>query len=252
MSRLWLLSACALISLSSTLAHAQDPGEEGGDDAAPEEELGEGTVGAAPGAKAPRPKIEEPEEEGPEPPLVAPAPDLLTGHVQVAGSAGLAVPLGYLEAGVKQTDATSSGWAFGADVAYGLSRTVAVGAWGQMLRLGAPSSCSDCKAQSTAFGAFVAYHLVQGTRFDPWASAGLGYRRSKIETPTANIDYAGIEWVRLMVGGDWYAFDKVGIGPYLELDLGRYLNRSPGSLGSGANHWLFATGLRVTLDLPGK
>ena len=100
--------------------------------------------------------------------------------------------------------------------------------------------------------AFVSYHLVQGVRFDPWASAGLGYRITKLSTPAANIDYSGIEWLRLQVGGDWYPFDKIGFGPYLELDMGRYSSRSPSSVGNGANHWHLATGLRVTLDLPGK
>jgi hypothetical protein len=203
-------------------------------------------------AKKPRAPTEPPDEDGPEPPLVLPAPDQLTGHLQLSPSAGVAVPFGRLEAGAEQGDAMGPGWAFGADASYGLSRTVALGAFGQYLRLGEGDACSGCKTTSVAAGAFVRYHLVQGVRFDPWMSAGIGYRTTTVSGSGDDVTYSGIEWLRLTVGGDWYAFDKVGFGPYLELDMGYYGKRSPGEIGSTRAHWLFATGMRVTLDLPGK
>ncbi|MBK7581414.1 MAG: hypothetical protein IPI67_14525 [Myxococcales bacterium] len=252
MSRFWPLVAAACLGGFPLNAAAQEtPGEagDGTEDDASESAPGPGD------APAPKPKAaptEAPDEDGPEPPLVIPAPDQLAGHFQLSPSAGVAVPFGKLEAKAPQTDAMGSGWAFGLDAAYGLSRTVAVGAFGQHLRLGNSTNCADCKTQSTAFGAFVRYHLVQGVRFDPWMSAGLGYRTTKISGFGADVTYSGIEWLRLAVGGDWYAFDKVGFGPYLELDMGYYSSRSSGDLGAAAAHWNFLTGVRVTLDLPGK
>ncbi|MBI3204012.1 MAG: hypothetical protein HYZ29_20905 [Myxococcales bacterium] len=249
MSRFWPLFAAAALGVFPLAAAAQEP---------PDETLEEeGAEAPSPGeGQKPKPKrapTEAPEDDGPEPPLVVPAPDTLSGHFQLSPSAGVAVPFGSLEANAPQSDAMGSGWAFGLDASYGLSRTVAVGAFGQYLTLGNPgSSCSDCKATSMAGGAFVRYHLVQGVRFDPWMLAGVGYRRTTLSGVGADVTYSGIEWLRLAVGGDWYAFDKVGFGPYLELDMGYYSSRSSGDLGDARAHWTFSTGARVTLDLPGK
>lgn len=250
MSRFWLLAVSAGLGLCPLSAAAQEPPDETSE-AAGEEAEGEAPQ-EAPEPRKKRPPTEEPDEDGPEPPLVVPAPDQLSGHLQLSPSAGVAVPFGNLEEGAAQSDVMGSGWAFGLEASYGLTRTVALGAFSQLLSLGSSEDCSDCKAQSMAVGAFVRYHLVQGVRFDPWMSAGLGYRSTKISGLGSDVTYSGVEWLRLMVGGDWYAFDKVGFGPYLELDMGYYGKRSPGQLGTSAAHWLFATGVRVTLDLPGK
>lgn len=254
MSRSSLFATTALTLLLAGTVEAQEP-EPGAEDT--EAESAEGAGETPPGQPAPekkRPKIVEPEDEdGPEPPLVVPAPNLLAGHFQLSPSIGYYVPFASVEASAPQSDVMSSGPGFGLEAAYGLSRTVALGAWGQMLSLGDGDSCKDCETSSTAFGLFVRYHLVQGTRFDPWMSAGAGYRITKIETPGQDdVTYSGIEWVRVVVGGDWYPFDVVGFGPYLELDMGRYSSRSKGEMGDSANHWHFGTGIRVTLDLPGK
>jgi hypothetical protein len=249
MSRFCLLAAAIVLGSWARTAAAQEP-PDAPDDA---EETAEGAEPAAL-TPPPRPKTDErdDDEDASEPPLVLPAPDMLSGHIMISPSFGYAVPFANLEADAPQSDVMSSGWAAGLDAAYGLSRTVAVGAWGQYLSLGSSDPCKDCKTKSTAFGAFVRYHLVQGTRFDPWMAAGLGYRMTTISGLGQDVKYSGIEWLRLVVGGDWYAFNAVGFGPYLELDMGRYGTRSPGSLGDSANHWHFLMGARVTLDVPGK
>jgi len=250
MSRFCLLAAAFLLGSWARTAAAQEPAD-APDDA---EETTETAEPAEPG-QPPRPKTDESDkddDDGPEPPLVVPAPDLLSGHIMLSPSFGYAVPFANVEADAPQSDVMSSGWSGGLEAAYGLSRTVAVGAWGQYLSLGSSDQCKDCKTKSTAFGAFIRYHLVQGTRFDPWMAAGLGYRLTTLSRLGEDVKYSGIEWLRLVVGGDWYAFDKIGFGPYLELDMGRYGTRSPGSIGDSANHWTFLTGARVTLDLPGK
>lgn len=258
MSRFWLLAVGALLAAVPLVANAQEPatGEPASDDDTLEET---GGAAGASGLEAEPPKpsekrvhVEDSDEPGPEPPLVAPAPDTLGGHIAISPSFGVAFPFANLEDGAAQSDVMSKGWAFGLDAAYGISRAVAVGAWGQHLRLGSSDACPECKTQSSAVGAFVRYHLVQGMRFDPWMGAGLGFRTTKISSPGGDLTYSGMEWLRLQVGGDWYAFDKVGFGPFVELDMGRYSSRSPGSIGTGANHWTFLTGARITLDLPGK
>ena len=237
--------AAALVLSLSRLAVAQEPLDDTEETTEPVEPS-EAPVGEV------TPTEEPDEDDVPEQPLTPPALDTLGGHLTLAASALWAIPFASLEAGVPQRDTVGSGPGVGVDVGYGVSRSVVVGAWGQLLMLGAGNDCSDCSTRSTAFGAFVRYHLVQGVRFDPWMSAGIGYRMTSIDTGTTTVDYSGIEWLRLQLGGDWYAFDKFGFGPTAELDMGRYMARSPGDLGSSANHWQFVLGARVVFDTPGK
>jgi hypothetical protein len=163
----------------------------------------------------------------------------------------VAIPFGAFEDNVDVADAVGPGFALGADLGIGLSRSVFVGAWGQAAWLGDGGDCAgDCSGKSYAFGPFVRYHLVQGVRFDPWLSAGVGYRTTNLDP--AGVSYGGFELLRLQVGGDWYATTNFGIGAVLELDLGVYTTRSEGSIGDAAAHWQFASGLRVVFDVPGK
>lgn len=196
---------------------------------------------------------DETPEAGSAPPLVPSAVDTLSGHLSLAGSAGVAVPFGEVQQNMAQSKVMGTGWGFGAELGYGASRSVVIGAWGQALRLGGGSACSTCSTTSFALGPFVRYHLVQGTRFDPWMSAGLGFRTTKITGAAGgDLSYSGLEWLRLRVGGDWYAFSRFGFGPYLELDAGHYLSRPAQASGSAAAHMDFQAGLRVIIDLPGK
>lgn len=192
-------------------------------------------------------------EVGSAPPLIPPAVDTLGGHVDLSASAGVAVPFGDLQQNVPQSRFMGVGWGFGGEVGYGISRSVVLGIWGQGLKLGGHSTCKSCSTTSFAVGPFVSYHLVQGTRFDPWMSVGVGFRTTKIAgAPAGDLSYSGLEWLRLRVGGDWYAFSKFGFGPYLELDAGHYLSRPSQMSGSASPHVAFTTGLRLIIDLPGK
>ena len=129
------------------------------------------------------------------------------------------------------------------DLGYGLSRNVVVGAWGEFDNHYAPSGCGVCSAKSFAGGPFIRYHLVQGTRFDPWGSFALGVRSTNVDTRVDTDHYFGVDFLRLTMGGDWYPTSNVGIGPYFTFDAGSYGSRV---------HTGLSTGLRLVLDLPGK
>jgi hypothetical protein len=245
---------------SEVRAQPEPRPEKRGQDAADAEPIeGEGEPGEAGEGEAeappPKPRTVTPEpedDEGPPEPLIPPAPNSIGGHFMASASALWAIPFASLDSETDQSDFISAGPGFQLELALGVSRSVAVGGWGQMLMLDGSDDCSDCSARSFAGGLFVRYHLVQGQRFDPWMSAGLGYRSTTIDLGTDDVQYGGVEWLRVQVGGDWYAFPNVGFGPYMELDMGRYSSRSPGDFESSANHWHFIVGARVSLDVPGK
>jgi hypothetical protein len=181
-------------------------------------------------------------------PLVPPAADRMSGHLGIAPMVAWAAPFGSPAADIP--DRVGPGLALSLDAGIGVSRTVMVGAWGQFQSLGNGADCGECTTTGFAGGAFIRYHLVQGLRFDPWFSAGLGFRSQTTDLGSDSLSYAGIEWLRLQVGGDWYPIPQVGFGPAIELDMGVFTSRPDGE-DEGAAHWTFITGFRITYDPAG-
>jgi hypothetical protein len=179
----------------------------------------------------------------------APPPDTRFGHLYVAPTIGWTRPMGSAEDGLHQIDYAGWGPSFGADVGFGVSRYVVLDAWGAASSFGGGDVCTTCSAKSTVIGFGAQYHLIEGTPFDPWMGFGVGWRTTKFEAPGGeSATYSGLEWARLIVGGDWHPWPILGFGPYLELDVGRYGSRSPGEIGNGAMHSFLTVGARVVLD----
>ena len=195
---------------------------------------------AAPAADA------APDEDEPPVPLVPPAADTLGGHFVLGLGAGLEAPFGELSQGQKAAN-LGIGFTGAADLGFGISRAVVLGAWGDFTSYGS-------KETGFAVGPFIRYHVVQGVRFDPWILAGPGYRSLTRETPDAKQQFSGVEILHVAVGGDYYPLSSIGFGPWLELDMGIYGKRP--SLGTArvppALHLGFVSGLRLVIDLPGK
>ncbi|HEX6276198.1 MAG TPA: hypothetical protein VFZ53_24320 [Polyangiaceae bacterium] len=211
-------------------------------------------VSAAPRAHA-QPLLQPPSpvpvpNDEPEAPLVPPATDTLGGHLVAGGSAAFVVPWGDLQQGSESSD-LGAGYGFNLDVGYGLGRSVVVGLWGQYALYTESTECSGCRASSYAVGPFIRYHLVQGMRFDPWLLAGIGYRAMNVDAGSAEGDYAGVEWLRLALGGDYYPVKNFGFGPIVELDAGVFAKHPADERGTSL-HFTFVGGLRLVLDVPGK
>lgn len=216
----------------------------------------------SPAASEPHPAQEPATEAAPseKPPLSSDdTVDTLGGHLSASPSAAIALPFGELAEGTSQTALLGMGSTFGLELGYGVSRAVVIGLWGTYSHFGGGDDCASCSADAISAGPFIRYHLVQGLRFDPWLEAGLGFRRLAVETPApagvpasaSSSTWAGIEWLRLAVGGDWYALSQFGFGPFLGLDVASFSSRPTGS-GAAAAAWQFTSGVRLTLDLPGK
>jgi hypothetical protein len=190
-----------------------------------------------------------PDDEEPEVPMTPPAPDTLGGHFVASAGAAFVNPSGHYSSSVDEE--ASWGWLVGGDVGFGVSRSVVVGGWGHYQDLPGPDSCEECTATTWAVGPFVRFHLVQGLRFDPWMGFSLGYRKSTLASPDGDLSFSGFDWARIQVGGDWYAFKSVGLGPFLEVGSGGFFSR-PEDTGNLRTHWYFAAGFRLVLDVPGK
>ncbi|HEX2670565.1 MAG TPA: hypothetical protein VHM25_06830 [Polyangiaceae bacterium] len=180
------------------------------------------------------------------PPPLEPIPsahDTLGGHFVLGAALGPRWPFGSLEAGKSQQSYMGAALAVTLDIGYGLSRNVVVGAWGEFDNHYSPSGCKSCSATSFAGGPFIRYHLVQGTRFDPWGAFAVGLRSTQVDPGVGTDDYFGVDFMKLTIGGDWYPTSNVGFGPYFSFDAGTYGSRV---------HTGLSTGLRLVFDLPGK
>jgi hypothetical protein len=192
-------------------------------------------------------------DEEPQTPLVPRAKDLLGSHVLVGAALGPVWSLGRFDSQTTAARGFATGLGFQADAGFGLSRTISVGAWASYAMYADGSGCDDCAGRSFAIGPFVRYHLSQGLRFDPWLSAGLGYRQLSFldDLRASKQKYSGMEWLRLDLGADYYVFSGFGIGPYGTLALSSYSTRPAGTGDARVNTELSA-GLRLLLDLPGR
>jgi hypothetical protein len=191
--------------------------------------------------------VKEPAKTEPEPEeTIAPARDTLGGHLDVGVNAAMLVPFGDVVAGVPQSRTMGIGLSLGGDVAYGISRTVMLGAY---VDVGRPDAEAPGQSVTTiSAGPQIRYHLVQGMAFDPWASAGLGFRYTK----DGSTSFTGVDWCRLALGGDWYPSPNFGFGPFVAMSLGTFFGSSPGSINNVGLNAHFLLGGRIVFDTPGR
>jgi hypothetical protein len=184
--------------------------------------------------------------ESDEPSETRHARDTLSSHVVIAANGGFFFPAGSFDQTTYQSDKLGPGFAVGGDIGYGISHTAVLGVFGE---LGLPKSeiCSTCSGSSFSVGPLIRYHLVQGVRFDPWLSAGAGFRKTTLGSEA----WTGIDVVRIQLGGDFYPWPALGFGPVAELAIGTYFDATP-KLATHSVYANFVLGVRVVFDSPGK
>jgi hypothetical protein len=187
-------------------------------------------------------------DEPPEPPLVPAAEDRLGGHLTVTAGGGVLLPFGSYDRSMPAREA-GVGLGGAADISIGITRAVAFGVYGRYFTH--RFSCDACRSETMAVGPFVAYHAVQGLRFDPWILVGVSYERATVSQPGRSARLAGLDWLRVAVGGDYYAFSGLALGPFVELDFGTFFERSA-SAAPATVHGAFLAGLRLGFDTPGR
>jgi hypothetical protein len=203
------------------------------------------------------------EDVEPKLPLVPRAKDVLGGHVLLGASVGPTWSLGKLATDVAAVRGLGTGIGVNADAGFGLSRNVVLGVWGSFSRYRNGDICGSCDGTAFAVGPFVRYHLSQGLRFDPWLSLGGGYRYVQFDQdgvdvdnkppvePSVTAEFSGLQWLRLELGADYYAFSGLGLGPYGSFGLSSYTTRPDGA-GKAAVNTELSVGLRFLLDVPGR
>jgi len=193
-----------------------------------------------------------PSEKEPVPTIITAGPvvDTLSSHFVLGLAATYGRALGRLDSRTSSIDNMGAAQSLVADIAYGVSPHFAFALQGGLGRAGDTSSCADCNANFWLVRPWLRYHLVQGTRFDPWLGIGAGLRGLTLKGRPGSDSYLGIDLVSLTVGGDWYATSQIGFGPLLSLEVTRYVHGPEGT--SARNSTTLLTGIRAVLDIPGK
>jgi hypothetical protein len=201
---------------------------------------------------APPPAVHVVDDAEPLPPIVPRAKDLLGSHVLVGAAVAPVWSFGHLGSDETVGHGLGTGFGLHADLGFGLSRSVVLGAWGTFASYADGDRCASCAGKALAVGPFVRYQLSQGLRFDPWLMLGGGYRQlSFADQSGARQKFSGVEWLRLELGADYYVFSGFGLGPYASLGLSSYGSR-PSTAGSAGVNTELSAGLRLLLDLPGR
>jgi hypothetical protein len=201
---------------------------------------------------APPPNVHVVDDTEPQTPVVPRAKDLLGSHVLVGAAVAPVWSFGHLGSETAVVHGLGTGFGLHADIGFGLSRSVVLGAWGGFASYADGDRCAACSGKALAIGPFVRYQLSQGLRFDPWLTLGGGYRQVSFADQTgARQKFSGVEWLRFELGADYYAFSGLGLGPYAALGLSSYSTR-PSTAGSAAVNTELSVGLRVLIDLPGR
>jgi hypothetical protein len=194
------------------------------------------------------------------------APDERTGHVYVDGFVSAVGAAGSVAVQTPSSSVAGIGLNAGGTVGVGVSRYVALQAFGEYGLFSSPAVCNaGCSGKSYAVGLGLRFHVAQGIAFDPWGSFGLGFRSATfvVENPTLQSSgaslltrqYYGMDVGRVAFGGNFYPVPFLGFGPFIEADFGTFLKRPPPLLALPADvantpttYALFQIGLRVSFD----
>jgi hypothetical protein len=194
--------------------------------------------------------ITRPEEDPPLPIRpAAPDRDQRTGHLNLA----LAAAFGNFSGGF--LDESGIGGRLGgspmaiAEIGFGVTRHLELVLAGDYSQALAGADCAACEATSWSVGPTLRYHLVQGTRFSPWVAVGAAYRQNSL-VGFSSQTVKSIDFLRLQIGGDWYASSNLAFGPVLGLGLASSISAPRGD--GPAIFALTYGGLRLLFELPGR
>lgn len=173
----------------------------------------------------------------PEPPPVAPGePPLAQTGFQVAFRTGAAIPTGKVSegSGNAMSDVFVTQFPLLVELGGKPIEELFVGVYAGFGLGGVASSferqCNaasvSCSTHTLRIGIEGIVYMLPGRRLDPWVGYGIGLESSSVTAETnkafASSGVSGLELAHLMAGMDVRISHYVGIGPFLDVAVGRY------------------------------
>lgn len=120
---------------------------------------------------------------------------------------------------------------------------------------GAKAACEynggACISVSAYLGIEAQYHILPAGPVNPWLGYGIGVESlavSEGNNSNNNLSFGGFQFARLMGGVDFRVNRTFGVGPFVDLALGRYSSVSEGSrsvdINGGPGHQWLTLGVR--------
>lgn len=118
----------------------------------------------------------------------------------------------------------------------------------------------DCGSLSTRLGAEIQWHFLPAGGVNPWIGFGLAYEWASesitdhVANRTEESRVHGMQLGRLQAGVDFRLGKVFGLGPYTQVEFGRYLHQTTeiygrqthsGEIEHKATHGWFGSGLRL-------
>ena len=186
----------------------------------------------------------------------------------VGGKLGLGFPTGDLSGDVgAMSDTVGAKVPFGFEFGLRLNRNIRIGIFGDLGPAGVKDqvcATGSCSALDSRLGAEVQLHLAPFTQTDPWLGAGLAYEWLSdngigVVDPTTGQTYvvdetwSGAQFV-LEGGVDFPVAPAFTVGPYLDLEIGRFGSYSASgagsySIGATSTHTWVTIGVKGTFLL---
>jgi hypothetical protein len=88
------------------------------------------------------------------------------------------------------------------------------------------SACSSCAATTASLGAQVHYAILPDEWVNPWVGYGLGFSWFSAGSAPNEVDLRGFDFARLTLGVDFRLSRTLGIGPFVDFDVGVYDSRT--------------------------
>jgi hypothetical protein len=164
---------------------------------------------------------------------------------QMALRTGVAIPFGEIDKGEKMSDFTSVQVPLIVDVGAKVIPQLFLGGYfgfgfggaGGDLADSCSASSASCVSVGLRIGIEAQYHILPRGSVNPWLGYGIGYESLALSIgndsrDTASVGSGGLEFAHFMAGADVRLSRGFGIGPFVDVALGRYSTFST-DLGNG-------------------
>ena len=190
-------------------------------------------------------------------------PGLASAQATFGLRLGFATAAGSAVKGSPMSEGVRSAIPLQLDAGYRILPFLAAGAYVAWAPATVGSLCGGgtCSASMLRAGVQAEWRFPRMLGLDPWLGAGLGWEssqfKSRIGIDRLEVTRSGWEYLNLQLGANLPVKEKLSVGPFLQLSVGRYgsqtvkspLGDSSGAIADPANHSWLQIGVRGTYDL---
>jgi hypothetical protein len=115
------------------------------------------------------------------------------------------------------------GWKFTPSLFVGAFGDIGLGGTAGGTALECRAAQATCTSAMVRFGIDVAFSFLPANALNPWIGYGVGVETANFSrSDGSDVGYTGWAYANVSGGIDWRAAPGVGVGPFVDVELGRY------------------------------